>query len=139
MVVRFRKKVKKMRGSKTHGWGAKNKHRGAGSRGGHGFSGMLKHKKSMRIRYDPNYLENNKGFSVPSEAKDEIRAITLKDLDIFSKNSGKTEIDVSELGYNKVLSTGKVTKALTVKADKIVERAKAKIEEAGGKAIENDA
>ena len=137
MVVRFRKKVSRMRGSKTHGWGMKKKHRGAGSRGGRGKAGMLKHKKSWRIRYDPDYLRKTKGFKLPYEVKVQIKAITLKDLDILARKLGKTEIDVSEHGYNKVLSTGKVTQPLTIKANKIVAKAKEKIEEAGGKAIEN--
>ena len=137
MVVRFRKKFSRMRGSKSHGWGMKKKHRGAGSRGGHGKAGMLKHKKSWRIRYDPNYLDNTKGFKIPSEVKKNIKAITLKDIDILARKLGKTEIDVSEQGYNKVLSTGKLTQPLTIKADKIVAKAKEKIEGAGGKAIEN--
>jgi len=137
MTVRFRKKSSRMRGSKTHGWGMKKKHRGAGSRGGRGKAGMFKHKKSWRIRYEPDYLRKTKGFKISSEAKKEIKAITLKDLDILAKKLNKTEVDVSELGYDKVLSTGKLTQPLNVKANKIVEKAKEKIEKAGGKAIEN--
>ncbi|MFH1228970.1 MAG: uL15 family ribosomal protein [Candidatus Aenigmatarchaeota archaeon] len=139
MVVRFRKKNSRMRGSKTHGWGSKKKHRGAGSRGGRGNAGMLKHKKSMLLRYDPDYLSNidHKGFKVPGKTKEDIRSITLKDIDMIAKKINKTEIDVSQLGYGKVLSTGKLTQALTIKAKKIVEKAKKKIEEAGGKAVEN--
>lgn len=136
MVFR-RKKVTRMRGSKTHGWGMKKKHRGAGSRGGRGKAGMWKHKKSWRIRYDPDYLSKTKGFKVPIEVKQNIKTITLKDVDILAKNLNKTEIDVSQLGFDKVLSSGKLTQALTIKANKIVEKAKEKIEKAGGKAIEN--
>lgn len=136
MVFR-RKKVTRMRGSKTHGWGMKKKHRGAGSRGGRGKAGMWKHKKSWRIRYDPDYLSKTKGFKVPIEVKQNIKTITLKDVDILAKNLNKTEIDVSQLGFDKVLSSGRLTQALTIKANKIVEKAKEKIEKAGGKAIEN--
>lgn len=136
MVFR-RKKVTRMRGSKTHGWGMKKKHRGAGSRGGRGKAGMFRHKKSWRIRYDPDYLSKTKGFKVPIEVKQNIKTITLKDVDILAKNLNKTEIDVSQLGFDKVLSSGKLTQALTIKANKIVEKAKEKIEKAGGKAIEN--
>jgi len=136
MVVRFRKKVRRMRGSKTHGWGAKKKHRGAGSRGGRGQAGMLKHKKSWMLKYEPNHF-GNIGFKIPVEAQKNVKAITLKDLDILAKKLNKTELDVSELGFDKVLSTGKLTQALTIKAKKFVENAKKKIEEAGGKAIEN--
>ena len=136
MVVRFRKKSRRMRGSKTHGWGMKKKHRGAGSQGGRGKAGMMKHNKSWMIKYEPNHF-GKIGFKVPLKAKKEIKAITLKDLDILAKKLNKTEIDISELGFDKVLSSGKLTQALTIKAKKFVEKAKKKIEKAGGKAIEN--
>ncbi|MEM7816819.1 MAG: uL15m family ribosomal protein, partial [Candidatus Aenigmatarchaeota archaeon] len=71
------------------------------------------------------------------KAKKEIKAITLRDLDILAKKLNKTEINLSELGFDKVLSTGNLTQALTIKAKKFTENAKKKIEEAGGKAIEN--
>lgn len=136
MVVRFRKKSRRMRGSKTHGWGAKKKHRGAGSQGGRGMAGLKKHKKSWMLKYMPNYF-GKVGFKIPIDAQKEIRAITLKDIDILAKKLNKTEIDVSGLGFDKVLSNGKLTQALTIKAKKFVEKAKQKIEEAGGKAIES--
>jgi len=136
MVVRFRKKVRRMRGSHTHGWGAKKKHRGAGSQGGRGQAGMMKHKKSWMLVNEPNHF-GEKGFKIPLEVKNKLKAITLKDLDILAKRLNKTEINLSELGYDKVLSNGKITQALTIKAKKFVEKAKQKIEAAGGKAIEN--
>jgi len=136
MVVRFRKKSRRMRGSKTHGWGAKKKHRGAGSQGGRGQAGMLKHKKSWMLVNDPHHF-GKIGFKVPIEVKNEFKAITLKDIDVLAKRLNKNEIDLSELGFDKVLSNGKLTQALTIKARKFVEKAKQKIEETGGKAIEN--
>jgi len=39
MFSKKNSKVKKMRGTNSHGWGHKKKHRGAGSRGGVGLSG----------------------------------------------------------------------------------------------------
>jgi large subunit ribosomal protein L15 len=136
MTARFRKKVRKMRGSKTHGWGAKKKHRGAGSQGGRGKAGMLKHKKSWMILNEPDHF-GKRGFKIPLEVKSKINAITLKDLDILAKKLNKTEINLSEIGFDKVLSNGRLTQALTIKAKKFVEKAKQKIEQAGGKAIEN--
>jgi len=136
MVVRFRKKSRRMRGSKTHGWGAKKKHRGAGSQGGRGQAGMLKHKKSWMLQNDPHHF-GKIGFKVPIEVKNKYKAITLKDIDVLAKKLNKNEIDLSELGFDKVLSNGKLTQALTIKAKRFVEKAKQKIEEAGGKAIEN--
>ncbi len=136
MVVHRRKKVLKKRGKRTYGYGSHKKHRGGGSRGGRGKAGRKKHKKSWVMRYQPDYY-GKRGFKIPSKAKKETKAITLRDIDILAKKLNKTEINLSELGYDKVLSTGSLTQALTIKAKKIVEKAKQKIESMGGKAIEN--
>ncbi len=136
MVVRRRKRITKLRGSRTQGFGSHKKHRGAGSRGGRGKAGYKKHKKSWITINDPDYF-GKRGFKVPVGAKKQTIAITLKDIDLLAKKLNKTEIDVSEFGCDKVLSTGKVTQPLTIKAKKIVDKAKKKIEEAGGKVIEN--
>jgi len=133
MVVRHRKKVKRLRGSKTHGWGSKKKHRGGGSQAGKGMAGLLKHKKSWMIKFEPNYF-GKVGFKVPYVKKE--KAVNLKELDRLAKLQNKKEIDVSELGYDKVLSTGYLTQPLTIKARKFVERAKEKITKAGGKVVE---
>ncbi|MEM5872284.1 MAG: uL15m family ribosomal protein [Candidatus Aenigmatarchaeota archaeon] len=136
MVVRFKKKIRKKRGTRTCGYGSHKKHRGGGSRGGRGKAGLLKHKKSWMLKYEPDHF-GKRGFKVPKKAKKEIKAITLRDLDILAKKLNKTEINLSELGFDKVLSTGNLTQALTIKAKKFTENAKKKIEEVGGKAIEN--
>lgn len=135
MPARFRKKVRRMRGSKTHGWGSKKKHRGGGSQGGKGRSGMMKHKKSWMIANEPQHFGRS-GFKMPTEAKTTMAAITLRDLDAIARAEGKKEIDVAGLGFQKVLGTGRLTRPLTVKAKVIVERAKKKIAEAGGTAVE---
>ncbi len=136
MVVHRRKKILKKRGSRTQGYGSHKKNRGGGSRGGRGKAGRKKHKKSWVTRYQPNYF-GKRGFKIPPKAKKETKTITLRSVDILAKKLNKTEIDLSELGYDKVLSTGILTQPLTIKAKKIVEKAKQKIENIGGKAIEN--
>lgn len=136
MVVHRRKKFRKMRGSRSCGYGSHKKHRGAGSRGGRGKSGRFKHKKSWVIRFEPDYF-GKRGFTVPPEVKKEVRIINLRDIDNLAKKLKKTEIDLGELGYDKVLSKGKLTQPLTIKAKKFVEKAKKKIEDVGGKAVEN--
>jgi len=135
MVVKRKKKVRKLRGSHTHGYGSKKKHRGAGSRGGRGKAGMMKHKKSYMIKYKPDHF-GRKGFKVPVHAKKQIKAINLKDIDMLAKKLNKKEIDLNKLGYQKVLSKGKLTQPLTIKANKFTEKAKEKIKEARGEAIE---
>jgi len=136
MVVRRRKKVRRMRGSHTHGWGMKKKHRGKGSQGGKGMAGLKKHKKSWMIRYMPDYF-GKRGFKISQGSKKTINAINLKDIDILARKLNKIDIDLNELGFQKVLSTGQLTQALNIKAKKFAKKAKEKIEEAGGKAIEH--
>lgn len=135
MVVRRRKRITKLRGSRTQGFGSHKKHRGSGSRGGRGKAGMKKHKKSWMLKNEPDHF-GRRGFKVPAKAKKQIMAITLKDIDILAKKLKKNEINISELGYDKVISTGKLTQPLTITAKKFVEKAKKKIEESGGKVIE---
>ena len=55
---------------------------------------------------------------------------------MLAKKLNKTELNLLELGYHKVLSTGKLTQPLSITARVFTPKAKAKIEEVGGKAIE---
>ncbi|HXZ98274.1 MAG TPA: hypothetical protein VED24_02790, partial [Candidatus Acidoferrum sp.] len=47
-----KRKVRRLRGSRTHGWGTSGQHRESGMLGGHGNAGLLRHKKSAVIRYE---------------------------------------------------------------------------------------
>jgi len=126
-----RKKVVKMRGSKTHGYGSKKKHRGGGSKGGRGQAGQFKHKKTFFKRWgkakQPRFKSLEHRGIRPKE-----KAINLGDL---VKLTDKNEIDAKEFGYGKVLSEGVLERPVTIKAKKFSERAKQKIEKAGGKAV----
>jgi len=135
MVVRKKKKIRKRRG-RGSGYGSHKKHRGSGSRGGVGKAGRKKFKKSWVVKHEPRYF-GKRGFKVPVNAKKQIRSINLRDIDLLANSLNKTEINLSELGFDKVLSTGNLTQPLTIKAKKFVEKAKQKIEQSGGKAIEN--
>ena len=136
MVVRRRKKVRKLRGSKTHGYGSKKKHRGKGSKGGKGLAGSKDHKKQMVLMQDPEHF-GKIGFKrgmYPSikRKRERKKVITLKQLDILASKLGKDEINLLELGYKKVISNGTVTKPIKIKALYVTERAREKIEAAGG-------
>lgn len=136
-MIYMKKKVVKMRGSKTHGYGSKKKHRGAGSRGGRGMAGSKKHKKTWILKNMPNHI-GKKGFKSLSQRKikKSIKTITLRDIQIISDKKTKTDsMDVSKIGYDKVLGSGSLTKPLTIKAKFFSKKAKAKIEKAKGKAI----
>jgi len=132
MTARFRKKVRRQRGSHTHGWGAKKKHRGSGSRGGAGASGMFFQKRSYVTTYDRDRFGRT-GF-VPKTSV-ELKAVNLGMLDSLAVKNKLKEIDAAQFGYDKVLAGGRLTVPITIKAKVITESAKAKIEEAGGKAV----
>jgi large subunit ribosomal protein L15 len=93
------------------------------------------------VKYDPQHF-GKYGFKRPQKTVFKFKPVNLSYLDekaneMAAKNQaneedGKIVIDVAEMGYNKVLGSGKVTKALLVKAPLFSESAVRKIEEAGG-------
>ena len=128
-----KKKTKKMRGKKTFGYGSKKKHRGGGSRGGRGMAGSFGHKKLKILKENPEHF-GKRGFK--RKKKKEVKAINLIEIEKIASKLGKNKINVSELGYNKVIGKGKLTQPLEIEAKVFSEKAKVKIEEAGGKAVE---
>jgi len=118
--------------------------RGAGHRGGRGNSGLHKHMWSWVVKYDPQHF-GKYGFKRPQKTVFKFQTVNLDYLDEKAqellKNGQATEendkivIDVTELGYNKVLGRGKLTQALLIKSPLFSESALRKIEEAGGEAV----
>jgi len=130
MPARFRKKVRKMRGSHTHGWGAKKKHRGAGSQAGRGGANKFYSKKTSATLAGQF---GKKGFH--SLSKKYLKVINVQQLDELALAKKIKEIDVSAMGFDKVLGDGKITVPIVVKAKSFSEGAKSKIEAAGGKVV----
>jgi len=65
MSINKRTKRSRQRGSHTHGWGAKKKHRGAGNRGGRGMAGTGKRadqKKPTIMNLYGNEYFGKRGF-----------------------------------------------------------------------------
>jgi large subunit ribosomal protein L15 len=146
MVVRREKKFRKFRGHRTYGRGSHKKARGAGNRGGRGKAGLHKHKWSWTIRYEPDHF-GKVGFKRPEEIVEEIKSINLKEIDqmaeklvkekIAQKEDDKIKIDVSKLGFKKVLGSGKITQPIIIEAKYFSKSAIKKIEKAGGKAVKH--
>jgi len=140
------RKNRKMRGSKTHGWGSMKKHRGAGSRGGRGMAGTGKRgdAKKPSIWKDTKYFGKH-GFKRPKKITIEIKAINLKTIEqnlesllskkLIEKKNDSYVIDLKKLGFNKLLSTGKVTKKFSIKCEYASKKAIDKIKKAGGNII----
>ena len=138
MVYRKSKKIRKQRGNRQHGYGRiSGGHRKSGQRGGVGKAGLTKHHWILTIKN--KIFENNKGFirHGPATRLKEVKTINIDQINqIASKSPEKvTEIDVTELGFDKVLGKGKLAFGLTVKASSFTEKAEAKITEAGGKTV----
>jgi len=123
------RKVRKLRGSKTHGWGAMKKHRGAGNRGGRGMAGTGKRAKQKKIsilkEFGHEYY-GKKGFKRP--LKTISKTINLEDLDFKEE-----KIDLTKLGYTKLLGKGIPNKKYEITVNSCSKLAKTKLEKIGGK------
>ncbi len=126
-----RKKKSRMRGSKTHGYGSKKKHRGAGSRGGRGKAGTGKRadtkKPTILKLYGTSYF-GKKGFKRPQKSLKKIKTINIRDLPKFNE----IQINLTKLGYHKLLGKGVPDKPYKIKIKSFSKLAKEKIEKAGG-------
>jgi large subunit ribosomal protein L15 len=147
MTARRQKKNKKMRGSHTHGWGSKKKHRGAGNRGGRGMAGTGKRadqkKPSILVEYGNTYFGKVKGFNTPFNKRDKILNIedVEKNIDDYTakgliiKENNFYIIDIKKLGFDKLLGKGKVKNKYKV-IGTTSRVAKERIKEAGGEVQE---
>lgn len=144
-MMRKGKKINKMRGSRSNGGGCTKKRRGAGHKGGKGKAGAGKHHWTTTVIENKNYFGKH-GFKRPQKTIHKFNPVNLSFLNekaeqfvengIATKEGDSIVIDVTELGYNKVLGKGNLTNTLTIKSPAFSASAKNKIEEAGGEAIE---
>jgi large subunit ribosomal protein L15 len=137
------RKVRKLRGSRTMGWGQIGQHRKHGEKGGRKV-GRHKHLWTYVLRYEPDYF-GKRGFKTPQSKRGKPSAINIQQLDELTdkltrekqitKKQGKPYVDLTRFGYRKLLSKGTLTKPIIVKVDSYSENAVKKIEEAGGKIL----
>lgn len=143
MTARKRAKNSRQRGTHTHGWGSKKKHRGAGNRGGKGMAGTGKRgdaKKPSIWKGKRSYL-GKFGFKKKNQ-KIKINTITIRSVEqktpewvsnkIAEEKNGMILIDLEKAGYNKLLSNGKITKKLKIKVPYASNKAVEKVKSAGG-------
>ena len=122
------RKIRKFRGSRTQGYGRIGQHRDSGSKGNRKV-GRHKHLWSKVVTSDPGYFGKS-GFTSPQSKHRIENTINLHKLDQLATGSS---INLTELGYTKLLGTGKITKALTIQVPAASKSAQQKIEAAGGK------
>ena len=142
MVVKRKKKVIKMRGSRTHGWGLV--HRNSGQRGGAGNAGTGKRAHSNKPSFwGKNYL-GKQGF-VKKGAVSDCNCINIKEIEdklpIWCAEKKVVQdgnvfvVDLCKLGFEKLLSTGKATKKFKLSVNIATEKAVEKIKKAGGDVV----
>jgi large subunit ribosomal protein L15 len=124
------RKIRKTRGSRTQGYGRIGQHRDSGSKGFRKV-GRHKHLWSQVVTSEPNYFGKH-GFTSPQSLHTEVKIINLSKLDQLTEGS---KINLTELGYTKLLGTGKLTKPLTIQVASYSKSAAEKVAQAGGKII----
>ncbi len=112
------KKTRKQRGSRTHGWGAGKKHRGAGHRGGRGNAGSGKRGQQKETKYLALGIkvlggrDRIKPRSAPKniinvgQLEKKIKVWETKKL--IKKEKNLLVVDLKKLGYDKLLGFGEV-------------------------------
>ena len=131
------RKTRKNRGSRTQGWGRIGQHRDAGSRP-YRKVGRHKHNWSYIQNVDPEYFSRS-GFHSPQSLHRIVNVINISKLDEIAQATNSFTIDLTSMGYTKLLGTGKIAKALTVTVPACSAAAVKKIEAAGGKVITEEA
>ena len=124
------RKTRKMRGSRTHGYGRVGQHRDAGSKGQRKV-GRHKHLWSYVTTYEPDYF-GKKGFTSPQSLKRKENAINIKQLTKIAAEKADAHVNLTSLGYTKLLGSGKITKPLTITVPSCSKTAAEKIKKAGG-------
>ncbi|MBV18453.1 MAG: 50S ribosomal protein L15 [Euryarchaeota archaeon] len=103
--------------------------RGAGKRGGRGNAGMNKHRVMTRIKYMPNHWGMH-GFNRDPSLRNVSVTVNVGQLEEMA--AGADSIDLTELGIDKLLGSGRVSSALSVTVESASAKAVEKIEAAGG-------
>lgn len=137
------RKTRKKRGSRTYGYGQVGQHRKTSSKGRR-KSGYNKHGWTYVVKYEPEYF-GKRGFTSPRSLGRKINVINVGELDELAdrltreekleEKEGKAFLDLDQLGYDKLLARGSVTKPVLVKVASHSEAAAKKVEEAGGQVL----
>ena len=142
MQKRTPKKITKLRGQRSAGYGYTKGHRAAGQRGGKGMAGSEKHHKIALLTKNPRYF-GKWGFKRPQKLLENPTSLNIGEIDeaadrlvergFATKTGKKYSIDVSKLGIDRILGSGKVTRKLDLTGVKaITPRAKEKVTGVGG-------
>ena len=136
-------RTKKFRGSRTHGRGRKAG-RGAGLRGGRGNAGLHKHKWISVVKYCPDYFGHH-GFKRPQSVVTDKITVNVSEVEqslpALSKDGfavqkdGKWTVDLTKLGVDKLLGSGKISTPISIKVPEASASALEKLKAAGGAVV----
>ena len=143
---RPKKKVRKRRGYRSHGWGITKGHRGKGNRGGVGNAGLLtRHRiRTWKTQWDE---VGKTGFKRPQSIVNKDTTVNVSQIDAmvprlllegkaFRPEEGEPiVINLDEIGYTKLLGAGEISYPLKIITEKASEKAKLKIKKAGGSVV----
>jgi len=137
------RKSRKLRGSRTFGYGRQGQHRKTSQRGER-KAGRHKGGWTHVLRYEPNYW-GKRGFRSIQSLHRKTNSINVgilgtlaEKLEAQSQLQLKDEkilLDLDELGYTKLLGTGNVTGPMLLKISAYSASAAKKIEESGGQIL----
>lgn len=142
MQKRTPKKIRKMRGQRSAGYGYTKGHRASGQRGGKGMAGSSKHHWQKRLQDNPRYF-GKWGFKRPQKLLENINAVNIGEIDeaadrlvikgVVTMTGKSYNVDVSKLGIDRILGSGKVNRKLNLTGVKsITPGARSKVTAAGG-------
>ena len=149
---KFPRRIRKMRGVRTRGYGRVGQHRKSGQRVGKGKTTQWK--KAMKSYYlkqkelgfpDPDWEMGKTGFKRPQDMVrlSKVNSLNIKDLDhkidilVEEKKATKSgnayTINLNDLNIQKILGRGEIKKQINLSVNKASKKAVEKIEAAGGK------
>ena len=141
MTINRRKKNKRQRGSKTHGWGAMKKHRGKGHKAGAGMAGTGKRADSKKPNIWKERYFGKFGF-VSKTPKVKISAVNVGYIEehlnkfiskkLVKEEKGTYSLELDKIGFNKLLGDGRVSLKFKIKTPYASKSAVQKVKEAGG-------
>jgi large subunit ribosomal protein L15 len=136
----MKKRIKRIRGTRTCGGGSHKKRRGKGSRGGVGHAGAYDHHVVWSLKR--GIIKGQHASNPHTYARIDDKTVNVGELEEMLQDlivAGKAEekgdgfyLDVQELGIQKILGKGNVTKKLMLKVSKVSKTAQEKIEQVGG-------
>lgn len=144
MTVNKRKKNTRQRGYKSHGWGAKKKHRGKGHQGGAGMAGSGKRADSKKPSLWKERYFGKFGF-VSKTQKVKINPVNVSYIEehinkfvlqgLAKRENNVYSVELEKLGFNKLLGDGNISMKFKITTPYASKSAVGKVKEAGGEVV----